>query len=183
MPASASARRYATAAFNVAARDGGYDAWLGTLSQFARVLQMPSARTVFASPAVPTQQKRQALDRLLPNAKPMVRNFLHILADRDRLNEVPGIADALRELIDQQRGIITADVTTAIPLDPELERVVAQRLAAYLHRDPDKVTIRGHVDPGIIGGVVARVGDQLIDDSVRGRLERLRRTLAAGSTR
>src|SRR5216683_372875 len=71
-----------------------------------------------------------------------------------------------------------ADATTAVPLDAEMERLVAQRLAAYLHRDADKVIIRSRVDPAIIGGVVARVGDQLIDDSVRGRLERLRRTLA-----
>jgi F-type H+-transporting ATPase subunit delta len=118
------------------------------------------------------------LDRILPNAAPMVRNFVHILVNRDRLPEVPGIVDALRELINVQRGIVTADVTTAVPLDAELERVVAERLATHLGRTPDKVMIRSRVDPAIIGGVVARVGDQVIDDSVRGRIERLRRTLA-----
>jgi F-type H+-transporting ATPase subunit delta len=182
VPASASARRYASAAFNVASRTGDYDSWLNTLSEFARVLQMPSARTIFASPAVPTDQKLAALDRLLPNASPFVRNFLHILAVRERLYEVPGIAEALRELINQHRGIITAEVTTAIRLDAEMERLVAQRLAAHLNRDPDKVVIRSLVDPTIIGGVVARIGDRLIDDSIRGRLDRLRQTLA-GSTR
>lgn len=178
MPASASARRYASAAFTVAGQTGEYDAWLETLSEVARILQMPSARIIFASPAVPAQQKAAALDRMVPNATPTVRSFLHILVDRDRLYEVPDIADALRELINAQRGIITAEITTAVPLDEELERVVAQRLAVYLDRTPDKVTIHSHVDPAIIGGVVARVGDQVIDDSVRGRLERLRRTLA-----
>jgi len=180
--ASATAKRYATAAFNVASQAGDYDAWLNSLADFARMLNMPSARTVFMSPAVPTPQKRAALDQLLPNASPMVANFLHILADRDRLDEVPGIAEALRDLINQQRGIVTAEVTTAVPLDADMTRLVAQRLATYLNRDPDKVTIRARVDPAIIGGVVARVGDRLIDDSVRGRLERLRRTLA-GTTR
>jgi F-type H+-transporting ATPase subunit delta len=178
--ASASARRYASAAFTVAAESGDYDVWLKHLTEFARILQMPSARTIFASPAVPTAQKRAAVDQLLATAPPMILNFLHILADRDRLAEVPGIADTLRELVNRQRGIITADVTTAIPLDAEMERLVAQRLAAYLHGDPEKVTIRGRVDPAIIGGVVARVGDRLIDDSVRGRLDRLRRALASG---
>jgi F-type H+-transporting ATPase subunit delta len=100
---------------------------------------------------------------------------------RDRLDEVPGIADALQDLINAQRGIITAEVTTAIPLDQEMEHLVAQRLAAYLNRDPGKVTILSRVDPSIIGGVVARVGDQVLDDSVRGRLERLRQTLAGSS--
>ena len=178
MPANASERRYATAAFTVAGRTGDYDAWLQSLSDVARVLQMPSARTVFLSPAVPPTQKAAALDRILPNASPLVRNFLHILVERDRLAEVPGIAEALRELINVQRGVVTADVTTAVPLDAELEQVLAQRLAAHLGRDATKVTIRSRVDPSIIGGVVARVGDQVIDDSVRGRIERLRRTLA-----
>jgi F-type H+-transporting ATPase subunit delta len=182
VPASASARRYAAAAFDVASATGDYDDWLATLQEFARILQMPSARTIFASPAVATPQKRAALDRLLPKASPMVRNFFHILAERDRLAEVPGIAEALHELINQRRGIITAEVTTAVALDAEMQRLVAQRLATYLNRDPEKVTISSRVDPAIIGGVVARVGDRLIDDSVRGRLERLRRTLA-GSTR
>jgi F-type H+-transporting ATPase subunit delta len=182
VPATASAKRYATAAFNVASESGDYDAWLNTLTELARILQMPSARTIFASPAVPPSQKLAALDQLVPNASPVVRNFLHILAERERLDDVPGIADSLRDLINQRRGVITADVTTAVALDADLQRLVAQRLAGYLNRDPDKVTIRTRVDPGLIGGVVARVGDRLIDDSVRGRLERLRRTLS-GTTR
>lgn len=182
MPASASARRYASAAFSVASQTGDYDGWLATLTEFARMLQMPSARTIFASPVVPILQKHAALDKLLPSAPPMVRNFLHLLADRARLDEVPGIAEALLALVNQQRGIVTAEVTTAIPLDAELQRLVAQRLAAYLHTDPQLVTIVSRVDPTIIGGVVARVGDQVIDDSVRGRLARLRRSLS-GSAR
>jgi F-type H+-transporting ATPase subunit delta len=181
VPASASERRYASAAFTVASRAGDYDAWVQALAELTRVLQMPSARTVFMSPAVPVGQKAAALDRILPNASPLIRNFLHILVDRDRLDQVPGILEALRDLINAQRGIITADVTTAVPLDAELQRLVAQRLAAHLGRDPQKVSIRSRVDPSIIGGVVARVGDQVIDDSVRGRIERLRRTLAGSS--
>jgi len=178
VPASASARRYASAAFNVAGQSGEYDRWLQALREITRVLRMPSARAVLMSPAVPAAQKTAVLDRVLPNAPPMVRNFVHILVNRDRLDEVPGIADALQDLINVQRGIVTAEVTTAVPLDGEMERVVAQRLATYFDRDPQKITIRSRVDPSIIGGVVARVGDQVIDDSIRGRLARLRRTLA-----
>ena len=182
MPASASAKRYATAAFTVASQTGEYDPWLNTLTALARILQMPSAHVVFLSPAVPVEQKRAALDRLVPDTPVVVRRFLHILTDRDRLDEVPQIAEALRDLINERLGIVTADVTSAVPLEPDQQRLVATRLAAYLNREPDKVTIRTHVDPTIIGGVIARIGDRLIDDSVRGRLERLRQTLA-GSTR
>jgi F-type H+-transporting ATPase subunit delta len=182
VPAGASAKRYASAAFSVASQSGDYDSWLSTLARFARILQMPSARVVFTSPSIPISQKRAALDRLLPDAPPLVRNFLHILAERARLDEVPAIAEALFELNNQRLGIVTAQVTTAIPLDAELQRLVAQRLGALLDRDPQKVTIVSRVDPAIIGGVVAQVGDRVIDDSVRGRLDRLRQTLS-GSTR
>jgi len=178
VPTNATARRYASAVFTVAARTGDYDAWLQTLTEVARVLQMPSAHTVFLSPAVPANQKSAALDHIVPNTSPMVRNFLHILVDRDRLDDVPGIAEALRDMINAQRGVITADVTTAVPLDADMQRLVTERLAAHLGRTPQQVSIRSRVDPSIIGGVVARVGDQVIDDSVRGRIERLRHTLA-----
>ena len=69
MPASASERRYASAAFTVATQTGDYDAWLQTLSEVARILRMPSARTIFLSPAVPTPQKAAALARRLPKPK------------------------------------------------------------------------------------------------------------------
>jgi len=178
VPASATAKRYATAAFTVASEAGDFDTWLSTLDELARIMRMPSARTVFTSPIVAPADKRRALDRLLPNATPTIRNFLHIVADRDRLDEAPGIAEALRALINKRRGIVTADVTTAVAIDAQTEQVLMQRLASYLQRDPSHVTIHTHVDPNIIGGVVARIGDLVIDDSVRGRLERLRRSLA-----
>ena len=90
MPASASARRYASAAFNVAGQSGEYDRWLQALREITRVLRMPSARAVLMSPAVPAAQKTAVLDRVLPNAPPMVRNFVHILVNRDRVLEVLG---------------------------------------------------------------------------------------------
>jgi len=162
----------------VAAESGDYDVWLDTLGDLSRIMQMPSARIVFTSPTVAAADKRAALDRLLPHASPLVRNFLHILADRDRLDETPGITEALREAVNRRRGIVTAEVTTAVPLDAEMERTVTQRLAAYLKRQPGQIALRTRVDPSLIGGVIARVGDEVIDDSVRGRLERLRRAIS-----
>jgi F-type H+-transporting ATPase subunit delta len=176
---SASAKRYASAAFSVANETSELDVWLETLDQLVRILGVTSARIVFTSPTVASADKRGALERLLPNVPQTLRNFLNILADRDRLDEVPGIAAELRELVNRQRGIVRADVTTAVQLDAEMERMLAQRLATYLGRQPNQVTIQARVDPSIIGGVVARVGDRLIDDSVRGRLERLRRAISS----
>jgi F-type H+-transporting ATPase subunit delta len=176
---SATAKRYATAAFNVASEAGDLDVWLETLDELARILRMPTARIVFTSPTVATGDKRAALARLLPNVPTTLKNFLSILAERDRLDEVPGIAEELRALVNKQRGIVTAEVTTAVPLDAELQRTLAERIARYLDRQAHQVMLRARVDEGIIGGVVARVGDTVIDDSVRGRLERLRRAISS----
>jgi F-type H+-transporting ATPase subunit delta len=176
---SASAKRYASAAFSVAAESGDYDAWLRTVDELSRIMRISSARTILTSPVVAPAEKRNALDRILPNATPVVRNFLHILADRDRMDEVPGIAEALHDLVNRQRGVVTAEVTTAVALDADMEQTLAAKLATHLHREPGQIALRTRVDPNIIGGVVARVGDQVIDDSVRGRLERLRRAISA----
>lgn len=154
------------------------DLWLEQLDELARIMRMPSARIVFTSPTVSAGDKRGALERLLPNVPPTLRSFLSILAERDRLDEVPGIATELRELVNRQRGIVTAEVTTAVPLDAELENTLTERLASYFNKRPHQVRLRAHVDQGIIGGVIARVGDRVIDDSVRGRLERLRRAIS-----
>jgi F-type H+-transporting ATPase subunit delta len=176
---SATAKRYATAAFTVAGESGELDLWVEQLDALARILRMSSARIVFTSPTVSAADKRGALERLLPNVPPTLRSFLSILAERDRLDEVPGIAAELRERVNRQRGIVTADVTTAVPLDADLERTLTERLASYFNKRPNQVLVRAHVDQAIIGGVIARVGDRVIDDSVRGRLVRLRRAISS----
>lgn len=175
---SAAARHYAEAAFAVARDERNFEGWQAAVEAAAHVLAQPNARALLTSPSVRAEEKRNAMDRLIPAAPPSARNFLHILVDRGRLGEIAGIAEAFRERLNRERGIVTAEVTTAVPIDPDTERVLTQRLGAFLQQDPQKLVIRQRVDPAIIGGVVARVGDTLIDDSVRGRLERLRRTLA-----
>ncbi len=174
---SGSAQRYADAAFAVARDQNALDPWQQGLDEVASLLSRPDVATALTSPAVPETQKRAALDQLAPGLPPLLRNLLHLLIERSRLAEVPNVAAAFRYLVNEERGLVTAEVTTAIPLDAELQRQVAQRLGAYLQHDPQKLVIESRVDPRIIGGVVARVGDTLIDDSVRGRIERLRRAL------
>lgn len=174
---SGTARRYAEAAFAVASESGDFDAWTSILDGLAAVLRNSDAQTLLTSPAVSASDKMSALGALLPAASGFGRNFLNILVERNRIGDAAGIARAFRDLENARRGILIAEVTTAVPLDPESEGVLKQRLGRYLGYDPSILEIRSRVDPSIIGGVVARVNDTLLDDSVRGRLERLRRTL------
>jgi F-type H+-transporting ATPase subunit delta len=103
-----------------------------------------------------------------------VSSLLTLLLERKRIDQLPVLAEAFADLVRQQKGIRLAEVTTAVPLNEADRAAVAQWLTRYLGYAVD---VRYAVDPEIIGGVVARVGDQLIDGSVRGRLEGLRRAL------
>lgn len=81
-----------------------------------------------------------------------------------------------RRLLNEHRGIAVAQVTTAIPIDERQKAVIASRLG---RRFGKTVVLEPRVDPAILGGVIAQIGDTVIDSSIRGRLERLRRTLTA----
>jgi F-type H+-transporting ATPase subunit delta len=170
------ALRFAEAAFAVARDTNAIDAWLAALEQASLIFENHAAALFLSSPVEAAEKKLTVLDELLPGLPPTVRNFFAILAHRDRLDLMPQIVAAFRRLVNEYRGIVVADVTTAVPINDRQKTVIATRLGRRLGKT---VVIETHVDPSILGGVVAQVGDDVIDDSVRGRLERLRRTLTA----
>ena len=92
------------------------------------------------------------------------------------LDDAAPLSDAFAELVREDRRILHAEVTTAIPLNEQTHQLLAERLSRYLGQS---VEIDARVDPSIIGGVVARIGDRLLDGSVAGRLHRLREEIGA----
>lgn len=170
------ALRFAEAAFAVAHDKNQLDAWLDALEQASSVFDNHAAGLFLTSPVVSADKKRAVLAELLPGTSEDVSRFLGILAHRDRLGLVPEITVAFRRLVNEQRNIAVANVTTAVPLDERQKTVIASRLGRRLGKT---VVLETRVDPAILGGVIAQVGDNVIDGSVRGRLERLRRTLTA----
>jgi len=170
------ALRFAEAAFAVARDSNQLDAWLGALEQASSIYDNHAAGLYLTSPVVPADQKRAVLRELLPGIPQEVERFLAILAHRDRLDLVPEIAIIFQRLVNEERGIAVAQVTTAIAIDDGQKAQIATRLSRRLGKT---VTLETRVDPSILGGVVAQIGDNVIDGSVRGRLERLRRALTA----
>lgn len=171
---SGASRRYAQALFSLARDQGKLDEWFGQLQRAASLFQIPEAEQALTSPAVDAATKQALLDRALPDLDEPVRRLLRILNGRGRLELVPEILSVYQRLLYEHRNVAVAQVVTAFPLSAEEQRLVAERLARYLGK---QVVIEPEVDPAIIGGVVARVDDLLLDDSVRGRLARLRRAL------
>lgn len=170
------ALRFAEAAFGVAREQNQLDAWLDALEQASSVFENHAAALFLTSPVEPADKKLSVLDQLLPRVPATVHNFLVILARRDRLDLIPEITAAFRRLLNEHRGIVVAEVTTAVPLDDRQKSLIASRLGQRLGKT---VALETRVDPGILGGVVAQIGDNVIDGSVRGRLDRLRRVLTA----
>ncbi len=170
------ALRFAEAAFAVARDTNEIDAWLAALEQASLIFENTAAALFLSSPVEPAERKRAVLAELLPTIPATVRNFLGILAHRDRLDLIPQIVAAFRRLVNEYRSIVVADVTTAVPIDERQKTLISSRLGRRLGKT---VVLEAHVDSSILGGVVAQIGDDVIDDSVRGRLERLRRALTA----
>jgi F-type H+-transporting ATPase subunit delta len=170
------ALRFAEAAFAVARDSNQLDAWLDALEQASSVYDNHAAQLFLTSPVVPADRKRAVLTQLLPHVSPEVQRFLAILAHRDRLDLVPEIAVTFRRLLNEYRNVAVATVTTAVPIDEQEKTTIAGRLERRLGKT---VVVETKVDPSILGGVVAQIGDNVIDGSVRGRLERLRRALTA----
>jgi len=159
----------------VARDDGTLDQWEEQLEAIGAALADPVAARAFTSPVIPEERKESMLLSAFPNMPPRVQNFIILLARQGRLGLLPDIVNTFRALLNDHRGVQVVEVTTAEPLDQAGRELVANQLARYLNA---QVTIEARVDPEIIGGVIARIGDRVLDGSVRGRLDRLRVALA-----
>lgn len=178
MPAttSSSAKRYAEAVFDIAKSQNSFDRWGQDLTAMTRVLDDPELSRLLSSPAVALTVKEAILAKALPGLSTQAANLAKLLLRRGRFALAPQLDGYYRRMLNEYRGIAIAEVVSAVPLnDDELESV-ASRLSAMTSK---KVIVEPVVDPSIIGGIVARIGDQLLDASVKGRLEALKKRLAA----
>lgn len=174
--ASGAAKRYAQAVVELAKDKGTLDAWQSDLARLGELMADPQASGFFANPGVPDERKDNVLKQVLADAQPEALNLARLLIDGNRLDDVPQIVALYEDALRAERGIVVAEVTTADELGPIEMELVRERLAAFVGR---QVEIRSRVDPDIIGGIIARVGDQLIDGSVINQLRRLRARLVA----
>ena len=173
------ARRYAEAAFEIGLRDGTVDAWRTELEAAAAALADERLTIVLANPAIPLDARSAVVTAALgARVSRPVLNLVLLLLRRGRIELLPQVAAEFRRLDDDRLGITPATATSAAPLEPDEVRALAARLEQLTG---GRVDLDLQVDPSILGGLVVRVGDRLIDGSVRGRLERLRSRLVSGA--
>jgi F-type H+-transporting ATPase subunit delta len=170
-------RGYAEALFAVAEAEDALDEVSDELFRFARTVeQQPDLRKALTDPQLPSERKRAVLTDLLgERANRHTVNLLEFIVEQGRARELEAIVDELVQLAAERREHAVAEVRTAVPLDDAMEERLAEALSAATGKN---VELKVIVDPSVIGGVVARVGDQVIDGSVRRRLELARERLS-----
>ena len=175
--ASGAARRYVQAIVELAREEGSFDTWERDLAAIAQLGYEPTVVAFLENPSIDDAEKVKLVDGAIGDVSPQARNLVNMLIARRRTRLIPDIVELFDEAIRLERDVVLADVTTADPLDGVAQEVVKRQLKAFAGRD---VELRMHTDESIIGGVVARIGDQVIDGSVVNQLRRLRTRLSAG---
>jgi F-type H+-transporting ATPase subunit delta len=174
------ARVYARSLFDVARELGKLDELREQLGQFADALsERRELALFFFSPYLSTQEKQEALGHLLEGADESFLNFLTLLIEKHRMPVIFRIRQQYERLWEQENRILPVEVTSAIELDQATTESLGRRIGERTGR---RVMLAAHVDPDILGGIVLRVGNSILDASIRNRLEQLRRHVAQGAS-
>ncbi|UCB43966.1 MAG: ATP synthase F1 subunit delta [Dehalococcoidales bacterium] len=170
-------RRYAQAVFGMALEQQELNAWQSDLRKIASMVRDEALFALLANREVSFDEKTKVLSERLGEIHPMALKLVSMLVARGRLGMIEDISDEYQQLLDNYRGVEgaeIAEVTTAIPLDDEERLKLAQRITDMVGKP---VVLKTEVDPSVIGGVIIRIGDKLIDGSIRSKLTALRREL------
>jgi len=169
------AATYAEALFEAAQSQSAVDQVRAELGEFSAAMAPGSElREALTSPEVETSVKHAAVDDLMEGAHPVSVGLVQVLIDRGRLAEIDDVVAAYGRRVDAAEGRVVVTAVTAVPLIPELRQQIQDKVRAQTGRDAE---IEETVDPSIIGGLVLRVGDVVVDASLRTRLEEMRRSL------
>ena len=168
-------RTYARALYEAAKDQDKLDAVREELGDFVEAQrQVPELRELLRNPQLDQRLKASALEELLGGDEELVRNFLLLLAEKNRAGEIDEIAREFDRLVAEAEGILDVELTTAVELSDEETREVITQIEKASGR---KVEATQRVDPDLIGGLVLQAGSLRLDASVRGRLDRLRQEL------
>ena len=176
--ASSAAKRYAQAVFSLGKEQNTLDAWSDDLAMLSRIVGDERIATYLTNPSVAAERRIEAFETSLDtNVQPEARNLARMLIERNRTMLIPDISDMFAAQLRAERGIAVAEVTTAEQLNDAEWDFIRQKLETMTGK---KVEMVMNIDPDIIGGIIIRIGDQVIDGSVRNKLEKMRSRLMAG---
>jgi F-type H+-transporting ATPase subunit delta len=167
------AQVYARSLYQVATEHDKLDTVREQLGEFADALdQSRELQTFFFSPYFSTEEKKDGLDAAVTDADETVRNFLRLLLENHRMPVVFRVRREVDRLWEEDHRLLPVEITSAVELDPS----IAERIGDEIGRQTGRtVQLTSTVDPNVIGGIVLRVGNSILDASIRTRLENLRK--------
>ncbi len=171
--ATAAAKRYGRAVFEVATEEKGIDRWLSQLTTLRDVMSQSSIASVLSNPTIPTGD-RMNLISADEGFDPEVVNLARLLIESNRVHEIAGVLEEFTNLADDAAGRVRAVVTTAVELPPADRDDIAKQLGQRLGKE---IALRAQVDPRVLGGLKLQYGDRLIDATIATRLQQLRSRL------
>ena len=167
---------YARSLFEVAMDHDKLDVVREQLGEFVDALDADRELQVFFfSPYFSTQEKSDGLDKAVTGADPVVQNFLKLLIEKHRMPAIFRVRRELDSMWEEENKLLPVEVTSAIELDKKTVKEIGDRIGEQTGR---KVELSARVEPDILGGIVVRVGNSVIDASIRARLEQLRKQVA-----
>jgi len=172
--AYAQAMRYGQAVFEIAAQHQNFNTWRDNMDTLVRMVQDRDVLYFLENPRIPIAKKREVLEPKLKGVNPMAVNLLYLLVERGGLPMMSDIFADYQRRLDELHGVAHAKVTAAIPLSETETADIKQKLSAMFGKQIDITT---KVDPSLLGGIVARVGDKVIDGSISRRLDNLKREI------
>ena len=173
--ATAAARRYAEAVFELASGEGRIEDWRRQLGAIADLVSDPAVAAVLKNPTIAPSRREELISETL---EPQAANLARLLIEGSRVDEASGILDEFEHLADEAAGRVRATVTTAVELSADDRERLGRQLSARLGKE---VRLTAAVDRRIVGGLKLQYGDHLIDASLANRLQQLRRRLADAS--
>ena len=167
---------YARSLFDVALERGVLDEVREQIGQFADALEAErDLQVFFFSPYFSTEEKKDGLHRAVDGAEPIVMNTLEALIEKHRMPAIFRIRRTFDKLYDEENRQLPVEVTAAIELDPAIVERIGEEIGRQTKRH---VKLESRVDPDILGGIVLRVGNVIMDASIRNRLEQVRKQVA-----
>jgi F-type H+-transporting ATPase subunit delta len=173
-----SAKRHAKALFeSISEKPDGekmMETLLGDLEKTSRLIQDPTLAGYLNNPTINLKVKFSRLNEALGNVHPLILNLLGMLISKSNMHLLPSIALDYRDLIDHHHGILRAKVKSAVPLDENDRSLLIQRLQNMMGK---KIVLETTVEPRLIGGLIVRVSDKLIDGSTKAMLSNLKQAM------
>jgi F-type H+-transporting ATPase subunit delta len=170
--------QYAKAFADIAIAQGAPQTAVKQLADFGEAfVESPELRNFLGSPAADTQAKHRVIDKIIAQqgAGRIVRNFLFVILDHHRAHMLPEIIASVQEVVRQRQGIAEAEVSSAVELSSAQKTELAKTLSRLTGK---RIEPKYSLDPALLGGALARVGDTIYDGSLRSRLAEMRMRLA-----